>query len=51
LLEPYDEIPQTTNDARLYLKKVMGSSRGKPKSETVVWKDDCALFAPREVEI
>jgi hypothetical protein len=45
LLEPYDEIPETTNDARLYLKNVMGSFRGKPKSEKVVWKNDCAPFA------
>jgi len=44
-LEPYDEIPETTNDARLYLKNVMGSFRGKPKSEKIVWKDDCAPFA------
>ena len=48
LLEPYDEIPQTTHDARLYLKNVMGSTRGKPKSEKVVWNDDCTRFRHRE---
>ncbi|KIM38160.1 hypothetical protein M413DRAFT_30301 [Hebeloma cylindrosporum] len=47
-LEPYDEIPQTTNDARSYLKNVMGATRGKPKSERVVWDDGYGLDPPFE---
>ncbi|KAF8971848.1 hypothetical protein BDZ97DRAFT_1913740 [Flammula alnicola] len=47
-LAPYDEIPQTTNDARLYLKKVMGSALGIPKTKTIAWNDTYNESLPPE---
>ncbi|KAF8813427.1 hypothetical protein BYT27DRAFT_7084485 [Phlegmacium glaucopus] len=39
-LVPYDEFPETTtSEARLYLKKVMGSTLGVPKTDRVIWDD------------
>ncbi|KAF8167181.1 hypothetical protein B0H34DRAFT_3858 [Crassisporium funariophilum] len=45
-LPPYDEIPQTTNEARLYLKKNMGAIVGPPKTDRVVQSDDYGQELP-----
>ena len=43
-LAPYDETFKPKAEARLYLKQVMISPLGIPKSERVVWDDDCKLY-------
>jgi hypothetical protein len=46
-LSPYDETPQTTQDARLYLKNFMKSVLCVARSEQAVFNDDCKRFSPR----
>ena len=43
-LVPYDETFKPTAEALLYLKQVMVLALGIPKSERVVWGDDCKLY-------
>lgn len=43
-LAPYEETFKHTTEARLYLKQVMVSPLGIPKTEQVVWDDDCKRF-------
>ncbi|PPQ89986.1 hypothetical protein CVT25_009626 [Psilocybe cyanescens] len=38
-LPPYDEILQTTNEARLYLKDLMHSTRGVAKTSRLEWTE------------
>ncbi|KAJ3514549.1 hypothetical protein NLJ89_g2311 [Agrocybe chaxingu] len=39
-LPPYDENPQTSADAVAYLKRVMNTKRGRPKTERIVFDDN-----------
>ncbi|KJA28295.1 hypothetical protein HYPSUDRAFT_692407 [Hypholoma sublateritium FD-334 SS-4] len=48
LLKPYDEAPQTTNEAVAYLKKVMGSAVGKPLTDRIAWIDSYKDVSPLE---
>ena len=43
-LAPYDETFKPTAEALLYLKHVMVLPLGIPKSERVVWDDDCKFY-------
>lgn len=43
-LAPYDETFKSTNEAHLYLKQAVISPFVIPKSEQVVWDDDCKLY-------
>lgn len=43
-LPPYDETLKPEAEARSYLKQVMISPLGIPKSERVVWDNDCKLY-------
>ena len=43
-LAPYDETFKPTAEARLYLKQAMISPLRIPKSERVVWDNDCKLY-------
>ena len=45
-LAPYDQTFKTTDEARLYLKKVMGPKPGVPKIEGVIWDNDCKPCHP-----
>ncbi|KAF8174930.1 hypothetical protein BJ912DRAFT_858120 [Pholiota molesta] len=47
-LEPYDEAPQTTNEARSYLKVVMRATVGKPITERIAWNDHYSEYPPIE---
>lgn len=43
-LAPFNPTFKTTEEARLYLKKVIGSTLGIPKTERVFWDDNCELY-------
>jgi hypothetical protein len=43
-LAPYDETFKPTAEARLYLKQAVIPPLAIPKSERVVWDDDCKLY-------
>ena len=42
-LPPYDEILQTTNDALRFIKSNTKTATCLPKTERIIWDDDCKL--------
>ncbi|CAA7265011.1 unnamed protein product [Cyclocybe aegerita] len=47
-LPPYDENPQTSADAVAYLKRIMNTKRGRPKTERIVFDDNYGHDIPEE---